>query len=355
MGYLNNINSDRALIVYCSDSLDIRWFLRYDIDEALPWHITISRTRQLYGEEVFLSLFQQVLSLCVNKSMVKGKRQAINSAFIKANASLDSLIEKPILDEEAIKEDVSTYCDELNNNSECLPHILKQNIRNLRKNGIVSEQILADTGYSSGEALAFCQQRGIDAYIPNFGQYKYQREGFEYNEVLDQYECTRGNKAIVPYRKIVHDKDGNYKKVYRSINSKCKDCPLRSQCIGKSDFKKIEHTTHKPLYDAMHEKLQTPYAKKIMKKRGSTVEPVLGTMLNFLNLKRVNTRGIKGANKHPSTMLRTSVLMSTMVYILKKHLKFKPKNVQEATQILPKMEKSAAFFKRSFQHSNKPF
>lgn len=464
VGYLNNINSDRALIAYCSDSLAIRWFLRYDIDEALPWHSTISRTRQLFGEEVFLSLFQQVLGLCVSKGMVRGKRQAIDSAFVKANASLDSLTEKPIINEDEIKEDVSTYCEELNNNSEykikpnqsaitpkdkgtvsvkhqkakrvaqhhdwkeeayktmpghgkkdsgredshgniirprylsnhthtsptdpdsriavkpgkarqmnyyaqvavddsnhvitaagadfadkrdseCLPHILKQNIRNLRKNGIVSEQILADTGYSSGEALAFCQQRGIDAYIPNFGQYKYKREGFEYNEVLDQYECTRGNKAIVTYRKTIHDKDGNYKKVYRSGNSKCKDCPLRSQCIGKSDFKKIEHTIHKPLYDAMHEKLQTPYAKKIMKKRGSTVEPVLGTMLNFLNLKRVNTRGIKGANKH--------VLMSAMVYNLKKYLKFKRKKVQEATQILPKMEKSTAFFQALFSELKK--
>ncbi|MFN3917645.1 MAG: transposase [Flavobacteriales bacterium] len=101
----------------------------------------------------------------------------------------------------------------------------------------------------------------------------------------------------MPYRKTVHDKEGNYKKIYRSNNSKCKDCPLRAECIGKSDFKKIEHTVHKPLYDAMHKKLQTPYAKKIMKKRGSTVEPVLGTMLNFINLKRVNTRGIKAANK----------------------------------------------------------
>jgi hypothetical protein len=86
--------------------------------------------------------------------------------------------------------------------------------------------------------------------------------------------------------------------------------------------------------------LQTPYAKRIMKKRGSTVEPVLGTMLNFLNLKRVNTRGIKGANKH--------VMMSALVYNLKKHLKFKPKKVQEAIQILPKIEKVAALCKTQF-------
>jgi len=82
VGYLNNINSDRKLIEYCSDSLAIRLFIKYDIDEPIPWHSTISRTRQLYGEEVFLELFRKVLALCVNKGMVRGKRQAMDSAFI---------------------------------------------------------------------------------------------------------------------------------------------------------------------------------------------------------------------------------------------------------------------------------
>jgi transposase len=71
VGYLNNINSDRKLIEFCSDSLAIRLFMKYDIDEELPWHSTISRARQLYGEEVFLELFRKVLSLCVSKGMVR--------------------------------------------------------------------------------------------------------------------------------------------------------------------------------------------------------------------------------------------------------------------------------------------
>ena len=37
IGYLNNINSDRRLINYCSDSLSIRLFLGYDVHEILPW------------------------------------------------------------------------------------------------------------------------------------------------------------------------------------------------------------------------------------------------------------------------------------------------------------------------------
>lgn len=99
VGYLNNINSDRKLIEFCSDSLAIRLFLKFDIDEALPWHSTISRTRQLYGEDLFLSLFQEVLRLCVQKGMVKGKRQCVDSAFIKANACMDSLVEKQVVED----------------------------------------------------------------------------------------------------------------------------------------------------------------------------------------------------------------------------------------------------------------
>jgi IS5 family transposase len=87
--------------------LDILFFLGYDLDEELPWHSTISRTRQLYGEEVFKELFSKVLSLCVSKGMLSGRRQAIDSAFVKANASMDSLVQKEII------EDGQHYLDEL--------------------------------------------------------------------------------------------------------------------------------------------------------------------------------------------------------------------------------------------------
>jgi transposase len=110
VGYLNNINSDRQLIAFCSDSLSIRLFLGYDVHEQLPWHSTISRTRSLYGEEVFLNLFKEVLKMCVNKGMVRGKRQAVDSVFIKANASMDSLVEKEVL------EDASAFVNELEEN-----------------------------------------------------------------------------------------------------------------------------------------------------------------------------------------------------------------------------------------------
>lgn len=70
--------------------------------------IALSPAQGLYGEDVFKKLFSQVLGLCINKGMLSGRRQAIDSAYIKANASMDSLKEKEII------EDGEHYLDELN-------------------------------------------------------------------------------------------------------------------------------------------------------------------------------------------------------------------------------------------------
>jgi transposase len=47
VGYLENLNSDRKIIEHARMRLDILYFIGYDIDEELPWHSTLSRTRQL--------------------------------------------------------------------------------------------------------------------------------------------------------------------------------------------------------------------------------------------------------------------------------------------------------------------
>ena len=53
IGYLENLGSDRRIINTVSLRLDMLFFIGYNLDEPLPWHSTLSRTRQLYGENVF--------------------------------------------------------------------------------------------------------------------------------------------------------------------------------------------------------------------------------------------------------------------------------------------------------------
>jgi transposase len=94
IGYLENIISDRQLIEHISMRLDLLYFIDYDIDEPLPWHSTISRTRKMLPDAIFEEAFERVLELCVDNGMVSGHTQAIDSAYIKVNASLDSLEKK---------------------------------------------------------------------------------------------------------------------------------------------------------------------------------------------------------------------------------------------------------------------
>ncbi|WP_321540676.1 transposase [Flavobacterium piscinae] len=150
--------------------------------------------------------------------------------------------------------------------------------------------------------------------MPNFGQYVPEREGFVYNKAENYYQCTKegGNQAKPLFKGEKQTQKVIPNAAYRSSESDCKKCPLREQCCGmKTNFKKIDDSIHKELYDKMHQKLtQNPeYAKRMVKVRSKTVEPVLGTLINFLNMKRVNTRGIQQANKH--------VLMAAMTYNLR--------------------------------------
>ena len=444
VGYLNNIISDRKLIQYCSDSLSIRLFIRYDIDEKLPWHSTISRTRQLYEEEVFKEVFDAILRQCVEAGLVAGHTQAIDSAFVKANASMDSLeikVPQDTLEEhlrkirhisredkdkplpirkaknnKAPKEqrtitandnelrDIKTrqkkwskdqdqrpgagakgskytsnkthyspvdpdarisvkpgkarklnylsqisvdtgnhvithiqadFADQKDN--QCLQSLVGNTRENLNKNGLLIENILADAGYSSGENYAWLEKQGITSYIPPHGTYKGGPEGFEYVPQGNYWVCPQGKH--VTFRKQKTEK-GTLKNFYFTKRSDCKDCPLKESCIGKSYEKRISITAYKAEYDRNNERIEKNKWHK--KKRMSTVEPVFGTLINFLGMSKVNTRGINQANK--------CMLMAAVAYNLKKLLKFtKPKwTTMPNCQILAQIGQKKAHFRAFF-------
>ncbi len=202
--------------------------------------------------------------------------------------------------------------------SQAMPALVDHTLENLKANGMEMEQVVADSGYSSGEAIKHCEVRGLEAYMPNFGKYKPERKGFIYNKEHDRYECQRGNRAQVPFKRQQTDAKGHVSRAFRGSSRDCKRCPLKQECIGKSPYKVITESIDKPYYDAMHQRLKSRYAKWLMKRRGSTVEPVLGTLINFTSMRRVNTRGLAGANKH--------VLMASLTYNLKKYMKKPWKN-----------------------------
>lgn len=394
IGYLENLCSDRRIINMTRLRLDMLYFIGYDIDEPLPWHSTLSRTRQLYGEELFKQLFRKVLAQCIEKGMVAGKRQAMDSVAVQANASMDSLLKKEILadgndfaaalknseeepssdtsgsdkssasannqksysptDKDArisvkpgktrrlnylaqvsvdtanhvITQIQSDYADK--KDSQCLPSLLHHTIGNLKEHGLLIQEVLADGNYSSSDALMALEQNNIEGYIPNFGHYKPDREGFRFDKENDRYICSQGKYLPFKYIKDGHGKK-NRMRQYRSARKDCGKCPIKSTCIGKGFEKAIAVTVDKALYDRMHNRLQTPKAHRLKKLRSSTVEPVLGTLVNFLGMRRVNTKGIQQANK--------CMLMAAIAYNLKKLLKWQTPKIETAIVVMKRAKK----------------
>ena len=381
IGYLENLASDRRIISTVSMRMDMLFFIGYDIDEPLPWHSTLSRTRQLYGPEVFKELFREVLKQCIEKGMVAGRRQAVDSVQVIANASMESLAQRELLADgdlyiDNLEEEEKTPTDNQppandthysttdpdariakkpgkptdlkylaqvsvdtahhvittiqahhadKRDSQCLGEVVDDVIENLKPQGLIVNEIAADTNYSSSEAIRYLEDNNLTGYIPNHGSFKVSREGFTYNKENDCYVCSQGIQ--LKYKRTHLDKIE-----YRSGSKDCKNCPLRTTCIGKSAWKKITHSIETPLFKQMDQRMQSRYARRMIKLRKSTVEPVLGTLVNFLAMRRVNTRGIDLADK--------CMIMSATVYNLKKLMKFSQNKVKVVAKVMNKLEEN---------------
>lgn len=94
VGYIENEVSDHKLAKYIKSYMPARWFINYDLDEATPWHSTISRTRQKMPESLYQEVFEKILRKCVKSGLVGGEHQSQDSTLIKANASIDSIEQK---------------------------------------------------------------------------------------------------------------------------------------------------------------------------------------------------------------------------------------------------------------------
>ena len=421
VGYLENIISDRQIIQHSSMRMDILYFLDYDIDEPLPWHSTISRTRQLFPEAVFEGVFSKVFSMCVDKGMVSGHTQVIDAAPIKANASMESLelkvpeeeleahlrkvrhfsredrkLNKSTQEEQTItankhklkgiesrnkkwakdqdgrpgarhkkakytsnythyspsdpdarisvkpgKTRKLNYASQLTvdssdyvitdifadfankKDSQSLVEITKRVQKRLRKEHLLWQNLLADTGYSSGDNYAFLEQENLTSYIPAHGTYKGGPEGFTYVFGTDSWLCPQGK--TIPYGKTYYEKKNHTKKKeYRASKHVCKGCSIKTSCLKKSKEKRFSITYYKPEYDRAIARVKSPIGRQMKLKRSSTVEPVFGTLTQFMGLRKVFTKGIKQAQK--------KMFMSAIAYNLKKYLKFTQKLAESKSQ-----------------------
>jgi IS5 family transposase len=85
-------DSDREVVENARLNLAYKYFLGLAVDAEVPDYTTISyfRTQRL-GEEKFQLVLEQIVRQCIDKGLVKGKRQIIDSTPVIANISSSSI------------------------------------------------------------------------------------------------------------------------------------------------------------------------------------------------------------------------------------------------------------------------
>jgi len=94
VGYFEGLDSERAIAWRVADSLSLRKFLGYGLDEKTPDHSTLSRTRRLYWLSTHQAVFGWVLKVLATEGLVRGDTIAIDATTLEANAAMRSVVRR---------------------------------------------------------------------------------------------------------------------------------------------------------------------------------------------------------------------------------------------------------------------
>jgi transposase len=134
-------------------------------------------------------------------------------------------------------------------------------------------ETLSDCGYANLDAI---EELGSNSQVTCYCSLpEPQREpGFVYDKVKDIYLCPQ-NKEMKRFSKRKTDGGRNIIK-YRC--KECNGCPIREKCTKSKYGRTILRYMNQEFRDAYRARMNSVDAKKKMKKRGSTVECVFGSV-----------------------------------------------------------------------------
>ena len=301
-GILLGIVGDRKLEREAQTNYAIRCFAMIGLEKEPPDHSTLTRVRELWGEEIFETLFKRVLEDCQKAGLVGKSTIHVDSTLIRANASIESVVKEYMDDvnkankegsREEQKDVVEEQRDEVKEvqkkdvkkaERKCLTdpdatmarknrkdkfeprykaHVavddehgvvvdvrvttgcgsesreLVEQVQRVEENiGARPERITADAGYSSGENYRQLEEMGIEPFIV---PKKEAKRGKCFPVQRFKYNNV---KQIVKclagkvLRRSYRDSSGWF---YTAKVSDCRACRLKTQCVSKSQNRRKLH------------------------------------------------------------------------------------------------------------------
>ena len=163
--------------------------------------------------------------------------------------------------------------------------------------------VVADAGYSNGEAFAQCEADGIVPYVPvqrainNKGNY-FDKSAFHYESQADRFRCPAGQYLQYKTRML--------KKKQRLYTTEaCGECTIRAQCTGSKQRWVSRHFHEEALVRVKQRSERRP---DLMRLRRQIVEHPFGTIKRMMGQPRFLTRELSG--------VRSEMALSDLAYNL---------------------------------------
>ena len=164
-------------------------------------------------------------------------------------------------------------------------------------------RLIEDTAYGAGPMLAWLvDEKHIEPHIPVWDKSQrtddtFSSGAFTWDATRDEYRCPQGYALRSQWRLFSKPrthitKDGTI--LYRSRQSDCATCPLKSRCCPHTPVRKIMRSVHEAARDVAREIGTTARYRQSRRDR-KKVEVLFAHMKRILKLDRLRLRGRSGA------------------------------------------------------------
>ena len=169
--------------------------------------------------------------------------------------------------------------------------------------GLKPKRLIADTAYGTAAMLSWMvDHKQIEPHVPVWERYErtdglLSSDAFQWDEQRDEYRCPQGHALRSEWRTFTKPRTHITKAdtiIYRSRQSDCATCPLKSRCCPSTAFRKIVRSVHEAARDLARSIAKTPLYRQSRKDR-KKVEMLFAHLKRILNLTRLRLRGRSGA------------------------------------------------------------
>ena len=166
------------------------------------------------------------------------------------------------------------------------------------------DRLIGDTNYGTAAILGWMvDEKHIEPHVPVWD--KTQRDDetlsssdFRWDSRADEYRCPQGHALRSQWRAFRNPRNHVTKAdtiIYRSSQSDCATCPMKTRCCPNTPTRKIARSVHESARDVARNVAKTRAYKQSRKDR-KKVEMLFAHLKRILKLDRLRLRGPNGAH-----------------------------------------------------------